>query len=212
MGMFKLNIRFTPKGLERLDEMRARLQDFTIPFNNMVSEWSTGNARKFARGKGAESTGVDQQLLSWEPLYANMGSISKESKRAYFSGLGALMTTPYPRAKRKAGYPDWLMVRTGGLRSVLCSKSDPMVVPAFEQDTGPKSVVFGTPLDSDAAEAAWGNRKTRPTIFLDRTDRGMIRREMQRFLSLGANYKALFALRSSIKAAAAYEIKVATGK
>jgi hypothetical protein len=49
--------------------------------------------------------------------------------------------------------------------------------------------VFGTPMDEESAAAAAGNREKRPTIFLDRTDRNMVRRELQRYLTLGENYK-----------------------
>lgn len=170
MGMFKIQLRTTPQGFEKLSELRSRLQDFSVPFANIIKEWAKGNvARKFERSSGAELTGADQQLVTWEPVTP-----------AYYKQKHG----PIKRGDRTL-YPDWLMVKTGALRAALGTSG------AFAEYIGAKTASFGTPLDSDAAAAAWGNRKKRQTIFLDRTDRGVIRREMQQYLSMGEGYKKL---------------------
>jgi len=179
MGMFKLQLRTTPKGFERLEEIRARLQDFSVPFASIIQEWAKGNARKFERSAGAELTGADQQLVTWEPV----------TKAYYKQKHGPIM-----RGERTL-YPDWLMVRTGALRAALGDTS------GFAEYVSAKMASFGTPLDPDVAMAASGNREKRPTIFLDRTDRGVIRREMQRYLSMGEGYKAALRAISGSKAA-----------
>lgn len=179
MGMFKLQLRTTPKGFEKLGEIRARLQDFSVPFASIIQEWAKGNARKFARSAGAELTGADQQLTTWAPV-----------TEAYYKQKHG----PVIRGERTL-YPDWLMVRTGALRAALGTSG------AFAEYISAKTASFGTPLDTDAAMAAWGNRKKRPTIFLDRTDRGVIRREMQRYLSMGEGYKQMLWAISGGKAA-----------
>lgn len=185
MGMFKLKLDITPKGFEKVAEMAARVKDFSVPFSNIIGEWAEDNARrKFAKGEGAESTGVDQAPARWEPLTANINAFSHEGKRAYFSGLNVL--TPYQRRKRKQGFEDWLMVASGSLRDALSNSEG-----GFAKFIDAMRVVFGTPLDPENEAKVRGNRKLRPTVFLDRTDRGMVRRELQRYLNLGENYKDL---------------------
>lgn len=179
MGMFKIQLRTTPQGFEKLGEIRARLQDFSVPFANIIKEWAKGNARKFERSAGAELTGADQQLTTWEPV-----------TEAYYKQKHG----PIMRGERTL-YPDWLMVRTGALRAALGASG------AFAEYIDAKTASFGTPLDPDAAMAASGNREKRPTIFLDRTDRGVIRREMQRYLSMGEGYKSMLRAISGGKAA-----------
>ena len=168
MGMFTLKLKTTPQGFERLDEIRARLEDFSVPFSNIIKEWAAGNiARKFARSVGAELTGADQQLTEWEPV--------TESYYRHKHG-------PVMRGNRTT-YPDWLMVKTGALKAALGTSG------AFAEYVSAKVASFGTPLDPDSAMAAWGNRKKRPSVFIDRVDRKMIERTLQQYLSMGADYK-----------------------
>ena len=186
MGSFKLNLVIERKNWERIAEQRARLQDFSVPFANIIKEWAQGNARKFARGVGAESTGADQELATWEPV----------TEDYWYQKHG-----PIIRGER-ALYPDWLMVRTGALMAALGNETS-----GFEKFISERIAAFGTPTSDEEAMKAAGNRAKRPTIFLDRTDRGMIRREMQRYLSLGAGYKAALKAISAGKAALQKENK-----
>ena len=186
MGSFKLNLVIESKNWERIAEQRARLQDFSVPFANIIKEWAQGNARKFARGVGAESTGADQELATWEPV----------TEDYWYQKHG-----PIIRGERSL-YPDWLMVRTGALMAALGNETS-----GFEKFISERIAAFGTPTSDEEAMKAAGNRAKRPTIFLDRTDRGMIRREMQRYLSLGAGYKAALKAISAGKAALQKENK-----
>lgn len=170
MGMFRLRLDINPQNFEKVDEIRARLQDFTVPFINIIAEWARENVRrKFARGAGAELTGADQAPVAWLPVTP-----------AYYRQKHG----PIVRGDRPL-FPDWLMVRTGALRAALGN------VGGFAEYVDAHKAVFGTPLDTESAAAAAGNRESRPTVFLDRTDRGMVRRELQRYLSLGTGYKEL---------------------
>jgi len=168
MGLFKLRLEVNPQNFEKLDEIKARLNDFSVPFVNIISEWAQGNIkRKFARGLGAERTGVDQAPARWEPVSA-----------AYYKQKHG----PIVRGTRQL-FPDWLMVKTGALMNALGRRG------GFVEYVDAHRAVFGTPMDEESAAAAAGNREKRPTIFLDRTDRNMVRRELQRYLTLGENYK-----------------------
>ena len=179
MGMFKLQLRTEPRNFEKLSEIRARLQDFSFPFANIIKEWAQGNARKFARGVGAESTGADQELATWEPV----------TEAYWYQKHGPIIFG------ERTLYPDWLMVKTGALMAALGNDTS-----GFEKFISEKIAAFGTPLNEEEAMKAKGNRAKRPTIFLDRTDRGMIRREMQHYLSLGSGYKAALKAISAGKA------------
>ena len=77
----------------------------------------------------------------------------------------------------------------------------------FSEFIDKKRAVFGTPLNDEAEAAALGNQATRPTVFLDRTDRNVIRRELQRYLSLGENYKELMWAMAGRKTALMKEAK-----
>lgn len=170
MGMFKLRLEIDPKNFEKLEEIRARLDDFSIPFASIIAEWAEGNKRrKFAKGVGAERTGVDQTTASWQPV----------TESYYRQKHG-----PIVRGNRTL-YPDWLMVKTGALMEALST------VGGFSEYKDAHRAVFGTPLNPESAAAASGNKEKRPTVFLDRTDHGVIRRELQRYLSLGEGYKQI---------------------
>lgn len=168
MGTFKLRLEMTPQRFEKLSEIRARLGDFSIPFANIIAEWAQGNIkRKFAKSIGAEQTGVDQSPAAWAPVTP-----------AYYRQKHG----PIVRGNRPL-YPDWLMVRTGALKEALGTMG------GFSEFHDNHRAVFGTPLNSEAQAAAAGNKEKRPTVFLDRTDRHMVRRELQRYLSIGENYQ-----------------------
>jgi hypothetical protein len=170
MGLFKFRLDVTPQNFEKLTEIRARLEDFSVVFSNIIDEWAKGNVkRKFARAIGGEKKGVDQIMTRWEPV-----------SEAYYRQKHG----PIVRGNRQL-YPDWLMVKTGNLMNTLGTRG------LFAEFIDKKRAVFGTPLNDEAEAAALGNQETRPTVFLDRTDRNVIRRELQQYLSLGENYKSL---------------------
>lgn len=170
MGLFRLQLKIDPKNFDKISEMRARLDDFSVPFVNIISAWAKGNVkRKFAKSVGQELTGSEQSPASWAPV-----------TMAYYRQKHG----PIVRGTRTL-YPDWLMVRTGALMEALGTRG------GFGEFVDKHRAVFGTPMAPDEAAKASGNKASRPTVFLDRTDRGTVRMELQRYLSLGENYKTL---------------------
>jgi hypothetical protein len=163
MGEFRIQLRRERKGFEQLVEQHERMKDFSIPFDRMLSEWARGNALKFAAGAGAEATGAAGKNLSpaeWDPV-----------------------TEKYFKAKRRAGFDNSLMVRTGSLRAALCSRG------GFAEYLSKNSIMFGMPEDEENAVKVRGNRARRPTVFLSQPDKNMIRRNLQQYILLGADYK-----------------------
>jgi len=162
MGTFKLRIKYD-LNLAECAEIAQRVRDFSIPFASIVAEWARGNVEKFDAGKGSESSGFSGGSLTplrWEPL-----------------------TEKYRRAKERAGFANWLMVRTGNLMQSLLNVS------GFAQFVDAHRVIFGAPIDAEAADAAMYNREKRNTIFLGESDRLGIKRELQNYISFGENYK-----------------------
>lgn len=162
MGTFKLNIKFAMR-FDKCAEIAQRMKDFSVPFSKIIDEWAAGNVRKFGSGSGAELTGAEGRDLSpvtWEPL----------------------QSLPYAREKRRKGFADWLMVRTGNLMSSLTNRGE------FSEFIGPHQTAFGIPYDEEAQAASKGNRFLRPTVFLSGPDRLMIRRNLQQYISMGEGY------------------------
>lgn len=172
MAHFTVKLSLASRNMERLDELASRLKDFTVPLSNIIGEWARGNTRKFDAAVGAELSGADEPPTQWEPVTL-----------AYYKQKHG----PVQRGNRTM-FPDWLMVRTGDLMRSLTQRG------LFAEFFDATKAVFGTPLDPEEAAKASYNFAKRPTVFLGRSDRNMIRREFQDYLSLGANYKdALFA-------------------
>ena len=172
MANFSIKINVTTQNLERIDEIAARLKDFAAPFSQIIGEWAEGNVRKFAAAEGAELTGADEPPTHWEPI----------TEKYYRQKHG-----PVKRGGRQL-FPDWLMVRTGDLMRSLTTRG------GFGEYFDEVQAIFGTPLDPEDAAKASFNFEKRPTVFLGRSDRLMIRRNFQDYLAMGANYKdALFA-------------------
>jgi hypothetical protein len=163
MATFKLRLKYD-LDLARCAEIAQRVKDFSVPFANIIMEWAANNAGKFGAGKGAELSGAsggDLTPATWEPL----------------------QSLSYVRQKRKQGFADWLMVRTGELMHSLIDLG------GFSQFVDAHRVVFGTPLSADDADKALYNSDRRPTVFLSETDRLMVRRELQRYISFGEGYR-----------------------
>ena len=183
MANFTVSMLIRTKNLEKLGEIQARLKDFSIPLSNIIGEWAADNKRKFAASRGAEDTGADEPPSFWDPL--------KTDLNAFLAGGRKRLS--YQIWKRRKGMPDWLMVATGALMESLIGRGN------FGEYVDESKAVFGTPLDpKDAMKAAY-NFEKRPTIFLGRDDRNMIRRQFQQYLSMGDNYKELLLSASSRK-------------
>jgi hypothetical protein len=168
VALFTLKVDVRTRNAGQLYELWSRLQDFSVVFANIIAEWARGNERKFDAAMGQEASGVAQPPVVWEAL-----------------------TPGYMKRKRREGYPDALMQRTGALRDALTARG------AFAEFIDAHRAVFGKPLDPDAAAHAAYNRDTRPTIFLGRSDRQMIRREVSRYLNFGGDYKHVMFDRAS---------------
>ena len=189
MGSFKFNLK-RESDYSRLGEIQARLDNFRPAFNHIMEDWAAGNYLKFNAGIGSEMFGAAGKDLSpavWEPV-----------TEAYYQQKHG----PIHRGNREL-FPDNLMVRTGALRDALSS------VRGFDKYVRKHEVEFGQPANYEEAVKELGNSKTRPTVFLSGPDRNMIRRNLQEYLNLGVAYKDIIFLKSSVKAAANYEIKVA---
>lgn len=198
MADFSIKTRIVTKNLSILDEVNARLKDFSIPLSNIVAQWAKGNKRKFAAAKGKENTGAsgtDLDPAVWQPLMQSLGRMSQIEKRAYFEWGQKDMGTPYQRWKRKHGMPNWLMVATGSLLQSLSSRG------MFGEFIDNARAVFGQPLDPEDSDKARYNYKKRPTIFLSLSDRLMVKAQFQNYLNLGGNYRdLLFARAGRLKA------------
>jgi hypothetical protein len=167
VALFTLKVDVKTRNPQLLYELWSRLQDFSIVFANIIAEWARGNKRKFDAARTMELIGVDQPPVAWAPVTPGYYKQKHGANVAASRRTGKLLK----RTMRAGGYPDWLMVRTGALRDALASEG------GFAQFVDSHRAVFGQPLDEEAAAHARYNRATRPTIFLGRADRHMIRRE-----------------------------------
>jgi hypothetical protein len=179
MGKLHFEFKLVSKGMERIPEIHARLQDFRVPFNHILQEWADGNALKFAAGEGAEQTGItggDLAPATWFPL-----------SEKYFKSKHNI-------SKTYGAFPDSLMVRTGALRDALCS------LKGFDKYVAEHTMNFGQPLNEAENDKAKYNKELRPTVFLSQPDKNMIRRNLTQYLNLGGDYKALMFAQSAQKA------------
>lgn len=153
-----------------LYELRERLADFSPMLNAAVSEWAVSNKDKFEASRGAEATGVSfSPEPTWEPL---------QSKDYVFQ-------------KRRQGFPDWLMVRTGELKTALTTEG------GYFRKVDPTMAVFGSPNDPEDAIKVKGNWGMRQVLFLDSEDMKTIERMWNDYITLGPEFQ-------SIRKAAAY--------
>lgn len=160
--------------------------DFTEPFLAIIRDWAERNVDKFERAMGQEDTGVQQAADNfWEPLGAggSWRSVTKADAKKAMLGMADTLTA-YQKAKRRAGYPDWLMVRTGSLATALSNPD------TFAQFVGANQAAFGVPLDTETAEHAAFNWAKRQAIYLDESDKLNIRKEFKDFMDYGPGYAA----------------------
>jgi hypothetical protein len=163
MGSMQFQIKIRSEGEGALCELAERLKDFSPAFANIIANWIRGNEAKFAIGVGQEGAGVSQGGdIFWE-------AIAPATRKS----------------KRRRGKPDALMQDSGDLKNALTS--DGGVAQYFDAHRA----VFGTPLDADAEAHSNCNWLSRPTIFLNKSDRLSIRREIINYINFGDNYREI---------------------
>lgn len=163
MATMSFNIDLKVENPEVLPELEQRVQNLVPVFEEVISEWAKGNQEKFEAGLGKEAVGVDVSPdVFWEAL-----------------------TPGYRAAKRKAGFEDQIMVRTGDLRASLID------IEGFFHEEMPLQAVFGTPkAEEDQAKAIY-NFEKRPVIFLGLSDQNMIRKTVVDYFSFGEDFKEI---------------------
>jgi len=161
MSKIGFNVSVIVKNEAELAEVKARLENMSILFNNIIDEWATGNAGKFNKSRGAEASGIALDAdVFWQPL-----------------------TEKYKKQKHKTYPADWLMVGTGDLKNSLTNKD------GFIRAVTAKDAVFGMPLMLEDENKVKGNWNRRPVIFLDRSDTLMVKRNLIDWFNLGDKYK-----------------------
>lgn len=155
MPVTNFSVSVTIKGRDAFDRMAAKLMTFAPAFDAVLERWLAHNEDKFAQSKGAESVGISfSGDATWEGL-----------------------TPGYMKAKRRGGFEDWLMVRTGETKAALTQRG------AFGQfDTIEPMAAHFTLSDEPRQRAQW-NIRTRPLLFLDEQDQQMIREMFAAYLN-----------------------------
>lgn len=168
-GAIAFHIDVVVKNQAVLDELKARTLDLSALFQKIYLEWVALNRDKFEASQGQEVSGVTfAGEPHWEPL-----------------------SKGYHHAKQRAGYEDWLMVRTGDLAR---SMTNPELL---FRALSPMDALFGTPLDpEDAAKVAY-NWARRQVVFLGVADKNMIRANVQAFFQMGEAFETLMAGRTT---------------
>lgn len=150
---FKISVKIS--GRDAFDHMAVKLRNFTPAFEEVLKRWLAHNNDKFEEGRGAELSGATfSGDTAWKPV-----------------------TDAYSEAKRRMGFPNWLMVRTGELKGALTTRG------AFGQydEIAPMSARFSL-TDEPRQKAQW-NLQTRPVMFLDSADQIMIREMFEAYLN-----------------------------
>lgn len=142
---FKVTLQFRNAGaFKRQAEKIGR--GFVAVFEAIHERWLAHNSTKFEQGRGSELSGVafDGEII-WQPD-----------------------TLPYSMSKRRAGYDDWLMVKTGETMAALTQKNAPGEFHLIE----PTRALFS--VSDDPRDRVRWNWEKRPTIWLDEEDEQMI--------------------------------------
>jgi hypothetical protein len=144
-GTFRVRIAIT--NAKYLAALRDKLADFGEAFQAVIDRWADHNEAKFLAAQGKQAVGV-----------------------SFDAGEAAVFWKPlsesYLAWKTAQGVEDWLMVLEGDLIESMTNADD---TNAFQEVT-PMAARFGTLLPQ-----ATFNADTRPVMFLDATDREMIR-------------------------------------
>ena len=160
-GITSFRITLAVKNDTVLPEMAARAKDLSVVYDNIANEWVAGNSRKFDKSRGMETFSLEMAPNVWWDY----------------------LTYDYRKTNQKEGYKDWIMVRTGMLRKSLPSKC------GINKNITPETAVFGEPFSDENKKKVKYNWETRQTIFLDKSDKHMIRRNFQDYFRLGGDYK-----------------------
>jgi len=147
MPIGSFNVRLTLKNQSAFERLGKKVQDFRPVWEEVITRWLSHNEDKFAEGRGAQLSGVDFDM---------------ESEPVMWMGV----TDEYAAEKTRTGFENWLMVRTGELKTSLTERH---TVDWWEEQE-PLAVRFGT-----MNKKAFWNWEKRPTMFLDVMDRQMIR-------------------------------------
>ncbi len=148
---------------ELLPELSGRLKDLRPAFDAIERGWARDNQDKFNASKGAEASGaeVDPEVI-WKRL-----------------------TPGYMIAKRKAGFADQIMVRTGATAAALSNPE------GFFRENAMLEAAFGTPMDPEVLARIGYNWLKRQVIFLSVDDQRMIDKKINDYLSLGENFEEI---------------------
>lgn len=177
---FSVRVNVTNPGM--LEELQARVNDFTPAYQAIFGEWVKLNAQKFEQSQGREVSGASIEGEEWAALTPQYiaqkhpgGAPKRQRKKVNAQGYRE--------------YPDWLMVRSGALMGAM---TDPN---ALFQDFEPTMAIYGLPNDSSLADIVqWqaGNRqKNRNVIFIGDSDKKSIQRIVQDYLSRGGEFEQI---------------------
>lgn len=176
MANLQFNVKVILDNPGMLPELQYRTKDLSPAFEAIYQEWVAINEQKFAQAKGGEVGGAQIFEEFWAGLSGDY------LKQKHPSGA--------PKRQRASGeYPDWLMVRTGSLMSAMTNPD------ALFHDIEPDSATFGTPNDPDLADIvrwqAGDGQGHRQVIFLALPDMNAIRRNLQDYLAMGGDFRAM---------------------
>lgn len=145
------------------DRLAVKLTDFSTVFDHILDRWLAHNEDKFAQAQGAEADGISFASgdATWKPD-----------------------TKKYSAAKRRAGFPDWLMVRTGETKDAMTERG---AMGQYEE-IEPMQAQFS--LTDDPRDRARWNMETRPVMFLDDEDQLMIREMFGAYLNDESPFRA----------------------
>lgn len=142
VGGFRVTL--TIRNREYFKRLAGKLRNFLPVFDVIINKWLAHNEDKFEASIGMEKSGLslDSGEVRWKEL-----------------------SPEYMAQKRRDGFEDHLMVRTGELKSSLTIRDSF----GWWEKLGAQTAEFGTLL-----KQAHFNWQTRPTMFLDKADRAMI--------------------------------------
>lgn len=162
-GAVRFNLEVFIKNPDLFPELMGRVRDLRPAFEVMIRKWADNNSDKFGKAVGAEESGISvDPTVFWERL-----------------------SPRYIIRKRKQGFPNQIMVRTGALEAAL---TDPE---GFFSAMTTEEAVFGTPKSYDEEMKARYNMNKRQTIFLSLDDQRMIQATMKHYLELGEDFEKI---------------------
>lgn len=147
MPKTSFRVRLNLVGQDAFQKIQRRVLDLREVWNQIVDRWLVSNKAKFDEGRGAQLSGVE---------------FDAEDEPVMWLGV----TDDYAAAKSAAGFENWLMVRTGELKTSLTERGGI----DWWEDLGKMEARFGT----ENRKEVW-HREKRPVMFLSADDRQMIR-------------------------------------